>query len=65
MEEKVSKEDIKKAISVMKKAYNVYNDNARKNIERDEANYWHWKGLAEGTRRSWELLEEMLNINDN
>ena len=53
-------EKINEAIAVMKRAYNVYNANAERNFEKDEANYWHWKGMAEGTRRSWELLEQML-----
>jgi hypothetical protein len=53
---------IKEAISVMKKAYDTYVVNAQKNIDKDEATYWHWTGIAEGTRRSWELLEEMFGL---
>ena len=59
MEEKVNE-----AISVMKKAYNAYVSNAQKNIDIDENMYWFWNGIAEGTRRSWELLEELFNIKE-
>jgi hypothetical protein len=56
---------IKEAISIMKKAYDAYNTNARKNLGADlSEDYWHWKGIAEGTRRSWELLEELFNLKD-
>lgn len=58
-------EKIKEAISIMKKAYDTYNANAQKNIDKDEATYWHWVGIAEGTRRSWELLEELFDIKDD
>lgn len=57
-------EKIKEAISVMKKAYDTYNTNAQKNIDIDDSMYWYWSGIAEGTRRSWELLEELFNIKE-
>lgn len=57
-------EKVKEAISVMKKAYDIYNTNAQKNIDKDDDMYWYWKGIAEGTRRSWELLEELFNIKE-
>ena len=56
---------IEEAISVMKSAYDTYNTNAQKNIDIDDSMYWYWKGIAEGTRRSWELLEELFNIGGN
>lgn len=55
-------EKIKEAISVMKKAYDVYQANAQRNAGVVEASYWYWKGIAEGTMRSFELLEEMLGL---
>lgn len=53
-------EKVKEAISVMKKAYDTYNTNAQRNININDDMYWYWSGIAEGTRRSWELLEELL-----
>jgi hypothetical protein len=58
-------EKVKEAISVMKKAYDTYNTNAQKNIDIDDSMYWYWSGIAEGTRRSWELLEELFNIKED
>ena len=56
---------IKEAISIMKKAYDIYRENARKNLEADNSEmYWHWQGIAEGTRRSWELLEELFDLKE-
>lgn len=58
-------EKVKEAISIMKKAYDTYRTNARRNLEADNNEmYWHWQGIAEGTRRSWELLEELFNIQE-
>lgn len=59
MEEK-SKKKLQEAISIMKKAYDTYRFNALRSLENDlSEDYWHWTGIAEGTRRSWELLEEL------
>lgn len=58
-------EKIDEAISIMKKAYDTYNTNAQKNLLVDNDDmYWYWKGIAEGTRMSWELLEELFNIKE-
>ena len=57
-------EKLNEAISVMKKAYDIYNTNAQKNIDTNDDMYWYWSGIAEGTRRSWELLEELFNIKE-
>lgn len=58
-------EKVKEAITIMKKAYDTYRDNARKNLDVDNSEmYWHWQGIAEGTRRSWELLEELFNLKE-
>lgn len=58
-------EKIKESISIMKNAYNTYSANARECLARDLIDeYWHWRGLAEGTRRSWELLEELFDIQE-
>lgn len=56
---------IKEAISIMQKAYDEYRKNAQKNLGKDNSTYWHWQGIAEGTRRSWELLEELFGLADN
>ena len=56
---------VENAISIMKKAYGTYCTMARQNLEKDlTEDYWHWRGIAEGTRRSWELLEELFNLKD-
>ena len=48
-------EKVKEAISIMQKAYDEYRTLARRNLEADNSEiYWHWQGIAEGTRRSWE-----------
>ena len=58
-------EKINEAISVMKKAYDTYCTMARLNLAKDlTEDYWHWIGIAEGTRRSWELLEEIFGLTD-
>lgn len=57
-------EKIKEAIAVMQKAFDTYHANAQKNIDKDGDMYWYWSGIAEGTRRSWELLEELFNIKE-
>lgn len=56
---------IKEAISIMKKAHDTYCTLAARSLNNDlNEDYWHWRGLAEGTRRSWELLEELFDIQD-
>jgi hypothetical protein len=58
-------EKVKEAISKMKEAFNFYRGMARRNLEvNNDTEYWHWQGIAEGTRRSWELLEELFNIQE-
>lgn len=58
-------EKVKEAISIMKKAYDIYNANAKTSLNNNlDEDYWHWKGIADGTRRSWELLEELFNIQE-
>ena len=59
-------EKVKEAISIMKKAYDNYRANARANLVDPSLteSYWHWMGIADGTRRSWELLEELFNLKD-
>ena len=56
---------VKESISIMEKAYDEYRTLARKNLEVDNSEmYWHWQGIAEGTRRSWELLEELFDLKE-
>lgn len=56
---------VEEAISIMKKAYDEYRGLARKNLEADNSVlYWHWQDIAEGTRRSWDLLEELFDLKE-
>ena len=58
-------EKVKEAIAIMQKAYDTYRELARRNLQaNNDTEYWHWIGIAEGTRRSWELLEELFNIQE-
>lgn len=65
-DELVYKNEIKKSISVMQNAYNTYNAKARQCLANDNLHddYWYYTGLAEGTRRSWELLEELFGLKE-